>query len=69
LDQVKAMKTVLADIQSGMWNDVVSFVQQVDTSAAKSEGVDARNLLSDLAAERGGISRNASQLEAAAESR
>jgi hypothetical protein len=69
LDQVKAMKSVLADIQSGMWNDVVSFVQQADTSAAKSEGVEARNLLSDLAAERGGISRSANQLEAAAESR
>jgi hypothetical protein len=69
LDQVEAMKKTLEDLQSGMWQDVVSYVKQADTPEARNEAADVRDQLTDLAGEIGGIGRNARQLEAAAESK
>ena len=69
LDQVKSMKSYLEQIQTSMWEDVVSFVNQADTPEAKSEGAAVRDLLSSLTSEHGIIGRNALQLGAVAESR
>lgn len=84
LDQVKAMKSVLEDLQAGMWKDVISFVKQVEPSAAENGSAEVRNQLADLSADRNakgvngeaqvgleqtGIGRNANQLVQAVESR
>ena len=73
MDQVKAMKTVVERLQAGMWKDVVSYARQ-EQSAEVGEGTLVRAQLADAGIDRDGIgrqgiSRNAHQLEQAAESR
>ncbi len=68
LEQVKAMKSVLEELDAGMWKDVVSFVKQAETPVSESDGATVRDQLSSLGDDKGGIGRNAAQLEAAAES-
>lgn len=68
LEHVKSMQGFVEDLQSSMWEDVVSFVNQAATPEAESKGAEVRDLLAELG-ETSGIGRNASQLEAAAESR
>jgi len=68
LEHVKSMQGFVEELQSSMWEDVVSYVNQAATPEAESKGAEVRNLLAELG-ERSGIGRNASQLEAAAESR
>lgn len=68
LEQVKAMKSVLEELESGMWKDVVSFVKQAETSVAESDAAAVRDQLAGLGEDKSGIGRNASQLEIAAES-
>jgi hypothetical protein len=69
LDQVEAMKKALEDLQSGMWQDVVSYVNRADTPEAQHEAAGVRDQLTDLGGEIGSIGRNTRQLEAAAESK
>jgi hypothetical protein len=68
LEHVASMQGFLEDLQSSMWEDVVSFVNQAATPEAESKGAEVRDLLAELGSERNGIGRNATQLEAAAES-
>jgi hypothetical protein len=68
LEHVKSMQGFLEDLQSSMWEDVVSFVNQAVTPEAESKGAIVRDLLAELGSERSGIGRNATQLEAVAES-
>ncbi len=65
LDQVKAMKSSLEDLKDGMWNDVVSFVEQAQSPEAQAAGV--REQLADLGDR--GIGSNARQLDQAVESK
>ncbi|MDP2787495.1 MAG: hypothetical protein Q8O79_05415 [Pseudomonadota bacterium] len=69
-DQVKSMRSVLEDLQVGMWKDVISFVQQADSSEVQNEASGTREQLADLAV-RGekGIGSNAGQLALAVESK
>jgi hypothetical protein len=67
LDQVEAKKSSLEDLQAGMWNDVVSFVKQVDSPEAQNEAVGVRKQIADLGGR--GIGSNARQLVHAAESK
>lgn len=69
LDQVEAMKKTLEELQSGMWQDVISYVKQADTPQAQDEAAGVRDQLTDLGGEIGSIGRNARQLEAAAEAK
>lgn len=70
LDQVKSTRSILEDLQSGMWRDVISFVQQADSSEAQNEASATREQLADLAG-RGeqGIGNNDSQLALAVETK
>ena len=68
LEHVKSMQGFVEELQSRMWDDVFSFVNRAATPEVESKGADIRDLLGELG-EPGGIGRNASQLEAAAESR
>lgn len=70
LDQVKSTRSILEDLQSGMWRDVKSFVQQADLSNVQSQASGTREQLAGLAG-RGeqGIGNNASQLALAVETK
>lgn len=68
LDQVDALKSRLADLQSGMWKDVVDFARKADTPEVRDEAASVREKLADIGDR--GIGSNARQLEqAAAESK
>jgi len=64
LDQVKAVKTTLRDMQAGMWQDMVSYVKPAVSPEAQA--TDVRMQLADLGKQ--GIGSNASQLVQATES-
>lgn len=66
LDQIKSMRSSLDDWQSGMWKDVISFVQQSDSTEAQGNADGIRKQLSAIG--NYGIGINASQLDQAAES-
>jgi len=69
-DQVKSMRSILEDLQAGMWKDVISFVQQADSSEVQNKGSGTREQLADLAVNgEQGIGSNASQLAQAVESK
>ena len=73
LEQINAMKSVLDDLKAGMWKDVVSFVEQVESPLNENVSFNLRSQLAEVDINKGGgqigISRNAHQLEQAAESR
>lgn len=66
LEQVKAKKSSLEDLQAGMWQDVVSFVKVADSPEARNEAAGVREKIADLGNR--GIGGNARQLVQAAES-
>lgn len=62
-DQVKSMRSILEDIQTRMWEDVISFVRQAESAEVQNEGSKTREQLSDLTANgEQGIGNNASHL-------
>jgi len=67
LDQVKAVKSSLQDLQTGMWNNVVSFVKQAESPEAQNKAAGIREQLVDLGGR--GIGSNARQMEQAVESK
>jgi hypothetical protein len=80
LDQVKSTKSILEDLQNGMWKDVINFVKPADPLAAEIGGTKVRNQLVErnanevggerqVGGEQAGIGRNASQFVQAAELR
>lgn len=66
LEQIKATELSLEDLQAGMWQDVVSFVKEVNSPEAQNEAAGVREQIADLGS--AGIGGNARQLVQAAES-
>jgi hypothetical protein len=66
-DQVRDTQSSLQVLQTGIWQDVVSFVKQAKTPEAQNEATGVRDQLADLGNR--GIGSNARQLELAAESK
>ena len=66
-EQVKLLKSVVEDVQSGIWKDVVDFVQKADTPAARNHAAELRDQLARLGFGQG-IASDARQLQQAAES-
>lgn len=66
LEQVKAKITSLEELQSGMWQDVISFVKEADSLEAQNEAAGVREQIADLGSR--GIGGNSRQLLQAAES-
>lgn len=67
LNQVKALKSSLDDLQAGMWKDVVAFVKQADSLESKNEATGVRAQMAELSGR--GIGSNATQLVQAVESK
>jgi DNA-binding FrmR family transcriptional regulator len=67
LNQVKALKSSLDDLQTGMWKDVVAFVKQADCPVSKNEATGVREQIAELIGR--GIGNNATQLVQAVESK
>jgi hypothetical protein len=67
LNQVKALKSSLDDLQVGMWKDVVAFVKQADSPESKNEATGVREQMAQLNGR--GIGGNATQLMQAVESK
>ncbi len=63
LEEVKALKDRMKELQAGMWKDVVDFAQQAETPAVKDEASSVRGMLADIGDR--GIGSNARQLEQA----
>lgn len=67
LSQVKALKSSIDDLQTGMWKDVVAFVKQADSPESKNEATGVREKIAELSVR--GIGSNAAQLVQAVESK
>jgi hypothetical protein len=65
-DQVKSMRSAIEVLKSGMWNDVISFVKQSDSTEAQGNAADVRKQLSSIG--NLGIGINAGHLDQVAKS-
>jgi len=66
-EQVKALKSAVEDIRSGMWKDVVDYVRQADTPEARNHATETRDQLAALGFGQG-IATDARQLQQVVES-